>query len=82
MKQEATKRISRTVETLNDLNDMDYYGSDKEEDQQQSEDDTSSGAHPHAPIGAQESAAEAVDNTTSNVAGQEDGMVEDEPAGG
>ena len=56
-------------------------GSDKE-DRQQSDEDTSSGAHPQATIGAHESAAEDAGNTTLGVAGQGDGVVEDEPAGG
>ncbi len=64
-----------------DLDDMEGVGSDAEEDQQQSGEDTLSGVHTHASINAQEPDAKATGCTTYNVAGQEDWMVEDEPSG-
>ena len=50
--------------------------------QQQSEEDASSRAQPNAPIGAQQSAAEAADTTTQGVAGQGDGVAAAEPMRG
>ena len=51
---------------------MEGVRSNEEEDQQQFKEETLIGAHPHAPISAQEPAAKAAGYTTYNVVGQGD----------
>jgi hypothetical protein len=58
-------------EVLEDIAEIDAP-EDKQQDQQQSDEDTSSGAQPSAHIGAQESAAVAADNAPLQGAGQGD----------